>query len=438
MHKMQARSPFFQRSRFYSSSPVGGNSPASEEIVMSERDDEDEDNDGDGDYGDGKSGDELLMQLTEDGDGAEESEEETTPRELIMQVNSPNRRSSGVSRLGVGMPPPSPFTFGPPATPKRPNATPKRPVHGVSLFGGENPAPNPMVVGAAMPLHYPSDTDTFIKSRRLDIPSFNVTSYSDSGSPPRNRSRLHPGPSIAMGNGTMRPTGVPIPTPHKVLRTNINPYTPDARQHRPTKIQVPDDATMSRFVLDYEVVEVLGGGSFGKVFKVKHRTDGWIYALKKVTYKNTAERERYLNEVYILAAMGSHPNIIRYHSVWEDETNNAIYIQIEFCNGGSLERWMQKRAGNPLREVELCDIIRQVANVRLFERFLLSFPHILNPSSFEPFIGTRSLARKDASCAFGCEAREYSRRGGGRPRSGFQVGRSWFDCQAQWWHQHAS
>ena len=35
---------------------------------------------------------------------------------------------------------------------------------------------------------------------------------------------------------------------------------------------------------DFKVIQTLGKGSFGTVYKVKRKTDGLFYALKKVRY----------------------------------------------------------------------------------------------------------------------------------------------------------
>ena len=74
--------------------------------------------------------------------------------------------------------------------------------------------------------------------------------------------------------------------------------------------------------------------SFGKVYKVKSRVDGCLYAVKcSEACLKKANRSDMLKEVYALASLTSKEhthNIVRYHQAWiEDE---HLYIQVsEHC-----------------------------------------------------------------------------------------------------------
>ena len=58
-------------------------------------------------------------------------------------------------------------------------------------------------------------------------------------------------------------------------------------------------------VYDFEFLNKLGEGSFSNVFKVRRKSDGVLYALKKVKLPSLKpkEKENALNEVRILASV---------------------------------------------------------------------------------------------------------------------------------------
>lgn len=60
----------------------------------------------------------------------------------------------------------------------------------------------------------------------------------------------------------------------------------------------------------FEMITELGDGGYGCVYKVKHKIDGKVYALKKVILTRKAD-----SEVKALAQL-DHPNIVRYITSW--------------------------------------------------------------------------------------------------------------------------
>ena len=45
---------------------------------------------------------------------------------------------------------------------------------------------------------------------------------------------------------------------------------------------------------DYKILELLGSGSFGKVFKCQSKKDGQFYAVKEINYTSMKEKEKQL------------------------------------------------------------------------------------------------------------------------------------------------
>ena len=88
----------------------------------------------------------------------------------------------------------------------------------------------------------------------------------------------------------------------------------------------PPSPPGSRYLEDFEEIEKIGTGSFSEVFKARNRVDGWLYAVKqaKRAFSSPADMHNTLKEVYALAALGSHPHVVRYYSAWVED---RLYIQ---------------------------------------------------------------------------------------------------------------
>eukprot|EP00871_Galdieria_phlegrea_P002199 jgi/Galph1/2980/GphlegSOOS_G1621.1 len=93
---------------------------------------------------------------------------------------------------------------------------------------------------------------------------------------------------------------------------------------------------LSRYKDDFEEIEEIGSGTFGKVFKCRKRLDGWLYAVKSVHRKirSHVEKQNVLKEVYALAAMTDNPHVVRYFNAWIED--DILYIQTELCEEGSV------------------------------------------------------------------------------------------------------
>ena len=89
---------------------------------------------------------------------------------------------------------------------------------------------------------------------------------------------------------------------------------------------------------DFKIGKLIGKGAFGSVILVTRKTDGKVYAMKRVNIGklNNKEKESSLNEIRILASL-SHPNIIGYKEAFFDHTTNTLNIVMEFADEGDLE-----------------------------------------------------------------------------------------------------
>ena len=111
---------------------------------------------------------------------------------------------------------------------------------------------------------------------------------------------------------------------------------------------------------DFEILQVLGKGSFGYVVKVRSKKDLKIYAMKKVDLSKVDESKKkyYENESIFLKKL-IHPNICRLYSTFKE--NNNIYMIMEYADNGDLYSLLKahKKLNQYIPEEKLWDILEQ-------------------------------------------------------------------------------
>lgn len=77
----------------------------------------------------------------------------------------------------------------------------------------------------------------------------------------------------------------------------------------------PAAPVASKYAAEFEQLELLGRGGFGKVSRVRNRLDGNIYAIKRIKLNPARTFKRVLREVLLLSRLAHH-HIVRYHTAW--------------------------------------------------------------------------------------------------------------------------
>ncbi|OMJ24148.1 putative serine/threonine-protein kinase CCRP1 [Smittium culicis] len=114
----------------------------------------------------------------------------------------------------------------------------------------------------------------------------------------------------------------------------------------------PDGVKISKIISDpsnpnnlYEIIEVLGVGSFGKCYRVVDlisKTDEWACkVLEKSSITTPKIKERIQFEVSIVQSLPRHQRIAYGHKVFQDQTK--IYIIMELCSKYTMETLIRQR-----------------------------------------------------------------------------------------------
>lgn len=109
----------------------------------------------------------------------------------------------------------------------------------------------------------------------------------------------------------------------------------------------------------YEVVELIGQGGMGAVYRVQHRLMNRPVALKLINsqlIRHPQAVERFRREVQAAAQL-AHPNIVAAYDA--EQAGNVHFLAMEFVAGTDLSQVVQRRG--PLPVAEACDYIRQAA-----------------------------------------------------------------------------
>ncbi len=109
----------------------------------------------------------------------------------------------------------------------------------------------------------------------------------------------------------------------------------------------------------YVLLERLGEGGMGQVFKARNWKIGRTVALKRIHKDLLADDtavERFRREIRATAQL-DHPNIV--HAYDADETDDGLFIDMEYVEGVDLGRRVEE--AGPLPVAEACDCVRQAA-----------------------------------------------------------------------------
>ena len=91
---------------------------------------------------------------------------------------------------------------------------------------------------------------------------------------------------------------------------------------------------------DYELLEEIGRGGMGVVYKARQKSLDRILALKMIRMgedAGEAERKRFHGEARAVARL-HHPNIVQIYEV--GEASGRLFLTLEYVEGKSLASWL--------------------------------------------------------------------------------------------------
>jgi len=137
-------------------------------------------------------------------------------------------------------------------------------------------------------------------------------------------------------------------------RLTVDRPTPDSPQFKDNS----QSTTILPDIPGFELLDLLGRGGMGCVFRARHQRLNRIVALKMISAgvrADPTDRERFRNEAEALARL-QHPNIVQVFEVGQHDSQQ--YFVMEYCPSGTLA---DKLGGNPMPPKDAAELTETLA-----------------------------------------------------------------------------
>jgi tRNA A-37 threonylcarbamoyl transferase component Bud32 len=136
--------------------------------------------------------------------------------------------------------------------------------------------------------------------------------------------------------------GAPILTPPPGSAAPADNTASPAANTTPLEADLGPDSPEKLTLDDFDIITVIGQGSFGKVVQCRLKRDGRVFAMKMLNKKSIIERgevEHTKAEKAILQSI-QHPFLMCLH--YSFQTSDKLYLVMDFVNGGELFYHLQQ------------------------------------------------------------------------------------------------
>ena len=149
------------------------------------------------------------------------------------------------------------------------------------------------------------------------------------------------------------------------ITLTISDYDEPEKEANISKNDASSKPTRIATLQDFEIIQIIGRGSFGEVFLVRNKLTNELLAMKVLKKEKVFAQNlvRYVMTERNVLSYIKHPFIVSLKYAFQD--NYKLFLMLQYCPGGNLSSYIHRygRLTEEIARIYLCEIILAIAEL---------------------------------------------------------------------------